>query len=55
MHFLAEYHDQELTAQESEVSEIMLMDYHEALESFLYEESKRELTEAEEYLNKHNK
>ena len=52
VYFLAEYHDQELVAQKSEVSEIILMSYEEALNSFEYEESKRELREAEEYLNK---
>ena len=52
VYFLAEFHDQELVAQKSEVSEIALMDYEEALNSFEYEGSKRELTEAEEYLNK---
>ncbi|MBR5420082.1 MAG: NUDIX domain-containing protein [Lachnospiraceae bacterium] len=51
VYFLAEYHDQKPKAQESEVSEIVLMDYHEALESFQYEASRRELTEAEEFLN----
>ena len=52
VYFLAEYHEQELTAQRSEVSEIVLMEYGEALESLQYGENKRELTEAEEYLNK---
>ena len=51
VYFLAEYNDQELIAQKSEVSEIVLMEYEEALKSFKYEESKRELTEAETYLN----
>ena len=51
VYFLAEYQDQELTAQESEVSEIVLLDYGEAMECINYEESRRELTEAEEYLN----
>ena len=52
VYFLAEYHDQELVAQKSEVSEIALMTYEEALDSFQYEESKRELMEAESYLRK---
>ena len=52
VYFLAEYHGQEAVAQESEVSEIVLMDYHEALESIQYTEAKRELREAEEYLNR---
>ena len=51
VYFLGEYHDQEIKAQESEVSEIVLMDYNEAMHSFRYEESRRELAEAEEYLN----
>lgn len=51
VHFLAEYQGQELVAQESEVSEIVLMDYDEAMECIKYEESRRELTEAENYLN----
>ena len=50
VYFLAEYRDQKLVPQKSEVSEIVLMDYNEAMESFRYEESKRELTEAENYL-----
>lgn len=51
VYFLAEYHDQELKAQEAEVSEIVLMDYQEALKSLQYDESKRELTEAENFIN----
>ena len=51
VYFLAEYHDQELKAQESEVSQIVLMDYRDALESFQYDESKRELAEAERFIN----
>ncbi len=51
VYFLAEYHDQELKAQESEVSEIVLMDYRDALESLQYNESKRELVEAESFIN----
>ena len=50
VYFLAEYRDQEIKAQQSEVSEIVLLDYHEALQNLQYEESKRELTEAEAYL-----
>ena len=30
------------------------MDYNEAMQSLQYEESRRELTEAEDYLNKRN-
>ena len=51
VYFLAEYRDQELCAQESEVSKIVLMDYNEAMCSIQYEESQRELTEAETFLN----
>ena len=36
--------------QKSEVSEIVLMDYDKAMKCMQYEESRRELTEAEEYL-----
>ena len=54
VYFLAEYCDQKLVPQKSEVSEIILMDYQEAFESFQYEESKRELTEADKYLNEKN-
>lgn len=52
VYFLARYQDQELKAQESEVSEMLLLTYEEALESLSFEESKRELTRAEEFLNK---
>lgn len=51
VYFLAEYHDQEPIAQESEVSEIVLMTYPDAMESLQYLESKRELAEAEMFLN----
>ena len=51
VYFLAEYHEQELKAQGSEVSEIVLMDYRDALESLQYNELKRELTEAESFIN----
>lgn len=50
VYFLAEYSNQEIKVQESEVSEIVLMDYEEAMRSIQYEESRRELTEAEEWL-----
>lgn len=50
IYFLAEYHDQEFVMQRSEVSEIILLDYQEAMNTLQYEESKRELMEAEEYL-----
>ena len=51
VYFLAEYRQQEITAHKSEVSEIVLMDYAVAMQSLRYEESKRELTEAEDFLN----
>ena len=54
VYFLAECRDQEVKAQKSEVSEVVLMDYKEAMQILQYEESRRELTEAEEYLNKRN-
>ena len=54
VYFFAEYRDQEVKAQKSEVSEVVLMDYNEAMQSLQYEESRRELTEAEEYLDKRN-
>ena len=50
VYFLAEYHNQELKAQESEVSEIVLLTYDEAQQSLQSEESRRELEEAEKYL-----
>ena len=52
VYFLAEYRDQELVAQRSEVSEIVLMSFDEAMSCIQYEENRRELSEAEEYLNK---
>ena len=51
VYFLAEYKDQQLKAQESEVSEIVLLDYEEALQSLQSEDARRELIEAEKYLN----
>ena len=51
VYFLAEYRDQKIRAQKSEVSKIILMDYNEAMQSLQYEESRRELSEAEEYLD----
>ena len=50
VYFLAEYYDQEIKAQESEVSIIELMEYEEALRCLQSEESKRELEEAEKFL-----
>ena len=54
VYFLAEYRDQVLRAQETEVIEVLLMDYTNAMESIQYEGSKRLLSEAEEYLNAHH-
>ena len=51
IYFLAGYDAQDLQAQENEVSEIILLDYHEALQILGSEESRRELAEAEKYLN----
>lgn len=51
VYFLAEFNNQELKAQESEVSEIVLMNYEDALASLQSGESKRELAEAEGFLN----
>ena len=52
VYFLAEYHDQKLIAQESEVSNLILLDYDAAMNVLQYEELKRELTEAERYLRR---
>ena len=54
VYFLAEYRDQVLRAQETEVIEVLLMDYTNAMESIQYEGSKRLLSEAEKYLNAHH-
>ena len=51
VHFLAEYHDQELKAQASEISQLVLMNYEDAMQSLTSEESKRELAAAERFLN----
>lgn len=50
VYFLAECHAQELVMQESEVSQIVWMDYDEAMEYIQYEETRRELAEAEQFL-----
>lgn len=55
IYFLAECPDQDFVMQKSEVSEIVWVDYDEAMKSIQYEESRRELTEAEQYLRKMNK
>ena len=51
VYFLAEYCEQNIKAQESEISEIVLLDYETALQSLQSAESKRELEAAEKYLN----
>lgn len=51
VYFLAEYHDQNLKPQKTEVSEIVLMSYQDALRALQSDESRRELAEAEKYLN----
>ena len=53
VYFLAEHHGQEFVRQKSEISEIVLLSYDEAMKCLQYEGSRRELTEAEEYLRKH--
>ncbi|MBQ9848498.1 MAG: NUDIX domain-containing protein [Clostridia bacterium] len=50
VYFLAEYSNQALVAQESELNGIFLMDYETAVESFQFESSKRVLTEANSFL-----
>ncbi|MDO5325536.1 MAG: NUDIX domain-containing protein [Clostridia bacterium] len=51
IYFTAVYNDQEPRAQESEISEIRLWTYHEAMEAFQFESSKRILNEAAAFLN----
>ncbi|MBR0451162.1 MAG: GNAT family N-acetyltransferase [Oscillospiraceae bacterium] len=51
VYFLAEYQDQELKAQESEVSEAVLMNCQDAMQCLQSEGSKRELAEAEKYID----
>ena len=50
-YFIGEYENQEFKKQEEEVSDIKLMDYEEAMESFQYDNSRRVLKEVEDYLN----
>ncbi|MBO5109730.1 MAG: NUDIX domain-containing protein [Clostridia bacterium] len=50
IYFLAEFHDQIPRAQLSEVSEILLLTYEDAMAIFEYESTKRILTEAHEFL-----
>ena len=51
VYFLAEYHNQTYCIQESEISEIVLLGYHEALRSLTSKELKIGLKMAEEFLN----
>ena len=50
VYFLAEYSGQQLQAQDSEVSRIALMTYEEAMGVFQFENSRRILQEADNYL-----
>ncbi len=50
VYFLAEYSDQVLKAQESELSSVHLMDYETATSVFQFESSKRLLSEAHDFL-----
>ena len=52
VYFLAEYENQPLRAQESELSGIDLMSFEEAMRAFQYESSKRILTQAHGFLQK---
>ena len=51
VYFLGEYSNQIPSAQESELSELCLLDYEAAMSVFQYESSKRLLTEANDYLS----
>ena len=50
VYFLAEYSCQTPRPQESEISEIRLMTYEEAMQSFEYPDGRRILTEARDFL-----
>ena len=50
VYFLGEYFAQTPTAQEAELSGVYLMDYETAFSVFQYENSKRLLTEAHNYI-----
>lgn len=50
VYFLAEYQDQTPSAQLSEVSEILLLPFEEAMAIFEYESTRRILREAHEFL-----
>lgn len=51
IYFAAVYEKQETHAQESEITEIRLMTYEEAMKAFQFESSKRILAEANAFLN----
>ena len=55
IYFAAVYENQETHAQESEITEIRLMTYEEAMKAFQFESSKRILAEANAFLNRQEK
>ena len=50
IYFLAKYEGQEYDSQESEIAEIALMDYEEAMEAFQFDSFKNILTKAHAFL-----
>ena len=52
VYFLAEYTDQQITFQKEELLSAPLVSYEEALSLFVFEGSRRILTEAHAFLNK---
>ena len=52
VYFLSEYSNQTPVPQKTELNNIYLIDYEKALESFQFENTKRILTEAHQYLSK---
>lgn len=52
VYFLAEYEDQEIVFQKEELMSAPLVSYEEAMALFVFESSKRILTEAHAFLNK---
>lgn len=50
VYFLAQFDDQKLIAQESELNSIQLMDFESAIGAFRFESSRRILTEAHIFL-----
>ena len=52
VYFLAEYADQQITFQKEELLSAPLVNYEEALSLFVFEGSRRILTEAHAFLNK---